>query len=1111
MNDLFDKNLLEKQIIFSSPCVRKRTNFSRSSGLNLIDGKKIEESIHYFKENIANISPKIISLFKTIDKLDDEDYKKHGKLFKHFIFTDIRSSLYGAKTIGSAFIDRGYKLGYTAEKTKDKKNKDTFKKITLLSEHELQKTKNDNFYILCSSGLFDQPFDRELKKNILKNFNERPNNIYGKNVRFIIMDSGYKEGIDLFDIKYIHIFEPQTTMADLKQVIGRGTRLCGQKGLDFHPKLGWELHVYIYDLNIGKNIQPLFLNAKSAFELYLKSLDYDVSLYNFQASLEETVIEGSVDYFLNKNINKYIPEDTEEMTIYTEEEEPFKYTGGVKKYIIHDDSDTETEEDMEFEDITENSEKKMNYEQMKKYISKYFQRFKWDKIKVENDCIDKKQEPKPPAIEDLEYEDIYEDHSNIIEGTNILKELKGGGSINPVLVNYTKTQDFVRHFFTPQLHNKGILLWHSVGTGKTCTAIATATTTFEPQGYTILWVTRTTLVNDIWKNMFSQVCNENIRKRIQNDNLEIPDLLNKQVKLLSKSWRIHPLSYKQFTNLVSKKNQYYKTLEKINGSEDPLRKTLIIIDEAHKLYGESDLLANERPNMEQLHASLMNSYAVSGKQSVKLMLMTATPITKNPMELIMLINLCKPLNEQLPINFYSFKEEYLDQDGLFTENKKKKFLDDMAGYVSYLDRSSDVRQFAQPKIHHVDINLITDESLVMNDKRGVKALTKISKNEHKDKKEEIKKEYEIAKLQIKKVRKELKNEFEKEFKNKLERFKTKKIKSKANKTIKKYVKYTSKQVIIDLKKQLAEYKKTLKEKIAKFGSEIGDNPDLKDPNFKLTVFYNLKYKCGKSINNTELTAILNRYPEIIEINDRIKALEGEIVEAERHGKENVMIHKNTIKKSKEDKDIVKLHKEKIKHITEETKDIIRRLKSHLSIQTAEKKKRIIELKRTIKKTIKNNIKERKKQLKEALKQEKEKSSNLIEYNEATKEFISNTKEALENEIDEKLTELLNEENEIAHEKELEKENKKQKKEEKKEQKLLEKEEKKAQKLLEKEKEKERKRTEKEREKERKRTEKEREKERKRTEKEREKAEKKANKTKKGGYKSGGRKTRKRHH
>ena len=103
-----------------------------------------------------------------------------------------------------------------------------------------------------------------------------------------------------------------------------------------------------------------------------------------------------------------------------------------------------------------------------------------------------------------------------------------------------------------------MLLWQSVGTGKTCCAIATASSNFEYEGYTILWVTRTTLKNDIWKNMFDQICNENILRKLNENEAKMPDDHNKRMRLLSRAWRIRPISYKQFSNLVSKQNNYYK-------------------------------------------------------------------------------------------------------------------------------------------------------------------------------------------------------------------------------------------------------------------------------------------------------------------------------------------------------------------------------------------------------------------------------------------------------------------------------------------------------------------------------------------------------------------------
>ena len=40
------------------------------------------------------------------------------------------------------------------------------------------------------------------------------------------------------------------TIADLKQTIGRATRTCGQKGLEFQDNVGWPLYVYNYYLTV---------------------------------------------------------------------------------------------------------------------------------------------------------------------------------------------------------------------------------------------------------------------------------------------------------------------------------------------------------------------------------------------------------------------------------------------------------------------------------------------------------------------------------------------------------------------------------------------------------------------------------------------------------------------------------------------------------------------------------------------------------------------------------------------------------------------------------------------------------------------------------------------
>ena len=127
--------------------------------------------------------------------------------------------------------------------------------------------------------------------------------------------------------------------------------------------------------------------------------------------------------------------------------------------------------------------------------------------------------------------------------------------------------------------------------------------------------------------------------------------------------------------------------------------------------------------MEKFYESIMNSYLVSGKNSVRLMLMTATPITNSPMELIKLLNLCKENQEQMPQEFDEFADKYLEYNtGKFSEEGLKRYFDDTAGYVSYLNREKDARQFAQPKIHLVETPIVDVKEVETLDARGMRVL-----------------------------------------------------------------------------------------------------------------------------------------------------------------------------------------------------------------------------------------------------------------------------------------------------------------------------------------------------------------------------------------------------
>jgi hypothetical protein len=1006
--------------MFKSKCVREKSNVAISSSAFKFDKPTfVPEEL---KQAMPIVSPKAHKLFQHIKALDKRDMEESGKLYKHFIFCDVKSRIYGVNFLASCFLSEGYNLAYKALKTRlpPKNSRDEEERYSvehvLKTDEELLKTKNNNFFLLSSLDVYDTPIKVITKKKILSTFNKRPENVHGKLARFIVMDAGFKEGIDLFDIKYIHIFEPSVNSADQKQVIGRGTRTCGQKGLKFIPNVGWPLHVFIYDILIPEKAQKNFLNATTLFDLYLKTLNINVKEQWFNADLQMVSIQGSVDEELNENIHMFKSEYNEKYNALLEpfygypshnevmyedmeggagtaenqnrckhlssqlcnttqgcfyvngekrqycrrgnktekivnkckglsdtqcnEQQGCIFTKGLKKYCrkgtkknirsLHIDntpgsyktqsSSLSNLQSPILSSSISNSplSRQMTYEDMKDYIRTHFSHCKWDKVKIENTC----GEQDVPE-NSVEYEEMKFAKSATYTGNKSAKQQTprratyGGGT----LIQYTPTQQFISEYFTPSVFTKGMLLWHSVGTGKTCSAIATATKNFESDGYTILWVTRATLKSDIWKNMFDQICNESIRKKVQ-EGLKIPADSSKRMSLLSKAWSIRPLSYKQFTNLISKDNQYYHDLVKKNGAEDPLRKTLLVIDEAHKLYGGGDLSGQERPNMEELKQAIMKSYILSGKDSVRLLLMTATPVTEGPMELIKLLNLCKLPEEQMPETFEQFSQEYLTEEGIFSERGKKRYLNEITWILSYLNREFDVRQFSQPIVRFVFSNMINNKLIDQFDITGIKE----NKENRKRIKALIDKVVKDNKMKLKQVtykEKDLKYLYDK-----CDKFKLSKTKKEHFKTCKTDVKEMIKQFLKDV---VESYKQSLDAEIELIKENakehlIEDKQINKSGNYSkylMSVYYNLLDKCRAKITTT--TYLISTQPfldSIEQLKEEIKLLTTELKEikadpaAVKEIKAQIVTKKKFIKENEEN---IKKEKQRYKKLLQEEK------------------------------------------------------------------------------------------------------------------------------------------------------------------------------------------------
>ena len=756
-------------------CVRHVSNWSKIGPDNRFNKKRF--SVAETDKLIPIASPKLEAMLQNIEALDANDMVVFGKKFKHFIFSDIKLLGYGAKIISAGLIARKWTSILKPQVRKTRKGNSKPYIVVDVPKGSAGR----NFAVLSSTPMWDAPFSHALKKEVLSVYNKRPDNIYGEECRLIVLDSGFKEGIDLFDVRYVHLFEPLMTAADMTQALGRATRLCGQKGLDFIPKQGWPLHVFKYSQSIPEALQPVY-KAQNLFEIMLQMKGLDTRLHRITKSIQDISILAAVDQPLTDNIHKsgllpqmevhrtssskgqasmLLLQDVTDMTPHvsranlmnTKAKSQLLLKNAVTPLLLKnaetplllknaasrnnnnnvESPDAESITDLDSDPcsprdpvkcdqvsvvpfapsrmsslkvtpsvivesnklvirvptapVAESRKRPTNWFDLRRYVTAKFGAMAWGKQEVVNKCggarkaVSAKNKSKPASTKP----------ATKSAATKKAAAKKGLPALK--LIEYTPTQDFISSYFTVECPLKGMLLWHSVGTGKTCTAIALASRQFEPAGYTIIWVTRHTLKADIWKNIFEQVCHKTVADEVRAGKLTPADEEKRQRKMFQQ-W-IPPMSYRQFSNLVTKKNPLYKVLEARNGKTDPLAKTLIIIDEAHKLYS-SDFKGAEKPDVPAFMTALQNSYSKSGKDSARVLLMTATPYNESPMELMSLLNLCREKKAALPENIPDFIQKYMDESGNFSKEGLQVYMDDIAGQISYLNREADPSQFAQP-------------------------------------------------------------------------------------------------------------------------------------------------------------------------------------------------------------------------------------------------------------------------------------------------------------------------------------------------------------------------------------------------------------------------------
>lgn len=227
-------------------------------------------------------------------------------------------------------------------------------------------------------------------------------------------------------------------------------------------------------------------------------------------------------------------------------------------------------------------------------------------------------------------------------------------------------QKFLAEFINPDTPYKGILVYHRIGAGKTCTAINIAE---NFKNYKKIMIVLPAALKGNFRSELRSLCADDkyltdsersILKTLHPSTIEYKELIKKSDARIDKYYTIY--SYNKFASLIKE-----ETLQ--------LNNTLLIIDEVHNMISETGTY----------YELLYDIVHAAG--SLKLVIMSATPIFDKPIEIALTMNLLLPKKKQFPTG-QAFISTYMDikyeKKGLVYNIKNiDLFKKTVRGYVSY--------------------------------------------------------------------------------------------------------------------------------------------------------------------------------------------------------------------------------------------------------------------------------------------------------------------------------------------------------------------------------------------------------------------------------------------
>ena len=217
---------------------------------------------------------------------------------------------------------------------------------------------------------------------------------------------------------------------------------------------------------------------------------------------------------------------------------------------------------------------------------------------------------------------------------------------------------------------RGSLVFHQIGAGKTCTAITVAEE-FKNK-LNIVVVLPAALIGNFMTELRSECptqqsgveyMKQNERKRLKElkpSEKEFEEIIEKTNKRINKYYTVY--SYHKFVELI------------VSNKIKKLNNTLLIIDEVQNMI-----------SMTGTFYKSLNKIINNSNDTLKLLLLSATPMFDRPVEIALTLNLLKKDNH-LPIN--TFNQEFMiakstNQGIKYTATNMNKFINQIQGLVSY--------------------------------------------------------------------------------------------------------------------------------------------------------------------------------------------------------------------------------------------------------------------------------------------------------------------------------------------------------------------------------------------------------------------------------------------